>query len=263
MLHIKNFCDRMKKTNPCDCIIFRKTKGAFCMKIKPVKNPKIPEYPTYEQLSKKKDGKKALALISAVSMLGAMTGCQAQTTGDVQWEGVASPEIVETSLAGDVDVDGAVAIETTEEVQLMGEVAVDWISYDVYEFTEDGNYTATATNQGDYVTELSYTLSDGESTLNIYKGEFDIFSKISVSELRENKFFNISYSEDYYELYSTTDGDVIVLSPDRCDYDIVIGESVTLAGDVVAPDDNTCTVPTESCDTELAGSIAIVTTDGE
>ena len=233
------------------------------MKINPVKNPKIPEYPTYEQLSKKKDGKKTLALIAAVSMLGAMTGCEVQTTGDVEVMGIAPPEIVETSLAGDVDVDGAVAIETTEEVQLMGEVAVDWISYDVYEFTEDGNYTATATNQGDYVTELSYTLRDGESTLNIYKGEFDIFSKISVSELRENKFFNISYSEDYYHLYSTIDGDVIVLSPDRCDYDVVIGETVTLAGDVVAPDDGACTVPTESCDTELAGSIAIVTTDGE
>ena len=160
----------MKKTNSYGCIIFRKTKGAFCMKINPVKNPKIPEYPTYEQLSKKKDGKKALALIAAVSMLGAMTGCEVQTAGDVQWEGIASPEIIETSLAGDVEIDGAVAIETTEEVQLMGETAVDWINYDVYELTEDGNYSAVATDQGDYVTDISYTLSDGVSTLTIYKG---------------------------------------------------------------------------------------------
>ncbi|MGN0689993.1 MAG: hypothetical protein ACI4KH_06215, partial [Oscillospiraceae bacterium] len=104
-----------------------------------------------------------------------------------------------------------------------------------------------------------------------------VFSKASVSELRENKFFNISYSEDYYELYSTIDGDVIVLSPDRCIYDIVIGESVTLAGDVAAPDesitiagsigiatpDGTCTVPTETCDIEPTGLVAIETTDGE
>ena len=263
MLHIEFFYVRMKKINPYGCIIFRKTKGAFCMKINPVKNPKIPEYPTYEQLSKKKDGKKVLALIAAVSILGAMTGCEVQTAGDVQWEGVASPEIIETTLAGNVELEGAVAVETTEEVQLMGEVAVDWINYDVYELTEDGNYSAVAADQGDYVTDISYTLSDGVSTLTIYKGEFDIFSKVSVSELRENKFFNISYPEDYYELYSTIDGDVVVLSTDRCVYDVVVEEEIALAGDVVATDDNACTVPTEPCNTELAGDVAIVTTDGE
>lgn len=192
------------------------------MKIKPVKNPKKPGYPDYEQLAKKKGGKRLLTLIAtAVATLGTMAGCK--TTGVAEAPEVDEPSVVsDPSLSGDIAIDDGTGNQTIEEVELMGEVAIELpVYYSIYELKDDGSYVRVdsfcAGNDG-----VSFLLNDGVRTLTVYREEFALFQDVPSEELRENEFFRENFPDDTTELYDTYDGDTVVLIPDRNLYNVAV-----------------------------------------
>ena len=192
------------------------------MKIKPVEHPEKPGYPDYEQLAKKKGGKKLMTLIAtAVATLGTMAGCK--TTGVAEAPEVDEPPVVsDPSLSGDIAIDDGAGNPTIEVVELMGEPAIELpVYYSIYELKDDGNYVRvdsfSAGNDG-----VSFLLNDGVRTLTVYREEFALFQDVPSEELRENERFREIFPDDTTELYDTYDGDTVVLIPDRNLYNVAV-----------------------------------------
>ena len=214
------------------------------MKINPVKNPEKPKYPDYKELSKKKDAKKLVAFLAALASLATtLTGCQVQ--GDVQYEGIAGPPIETEQLAGDVAIDGGIEIETTAEVELMGEIAVDMVFINKYKFCDDGNweFNSVVSSDESETSDVEITLDDGRR-IKFYSGDFLMVSGATPSEVLDSAGYG-KYLEMYPDvifpddkIFYTADGQTILI-PDYNNSYIILPktendeEIVTLAGDVV------------------------------
>lgn len=225
------------------------------MKINPVKNPEKPKYPDYKELSKKKDAKKLVAFLAALASLATtLTGCQ--TAGDVQYEGVAPVPVETEQLAGDVAIDGGIEIETTAEVELMGEIAVDMVFINQYKFCDDGNweFDSVVSSDESETSDVEITLNDGRR-IKFYSGDLLMISGATPGEVFDSAGYG-KYLEMYPDavfpddkVFYTADGDTILI-PDYNNHYIILPktengeEIVTLAGDVV------CDIPETTGETD-------------
>ena len=163
------------------------------------------------------------------------------------------PVETEEQLAGDVALDGAVAIETCE-VDLMGETAVDTVFINQYQFGEDGKWIFSSVIT-DEENDIEYLLDDGRR-IKFYSGDLLIVSGATPDEIFDSEGYG-----EYIKLYPdmvfpddkvfyTADGETILI-PDYNNHYVIFPEKedeeiVTLAGDV-------------AYDSEIAGGMMIET----